>query len=202
MIVVRSNLYAGHAERTRKMRPRARVLMVVAVVVLAQLIFDLSQSWAVVSHRRQHAISEELAGELARSIEVATANVRSLEDKAARRDAILNFAAQRRNWAPLLARAFAAVPASVELTSLQLENVSPRKPQVRFAGKCMGAEPRLEADRCMLQITHAFVSAGMPMTGRFLTLEDSSAGLIGADNRPRIAEFVMQFTSEEGAHDN
>ena len=66
----------------------------------------------------------------------------------------------------------------------------------------MGAEPRLEADRCMLQITHAFVSAGMPMTGRFLTLEDSPAGLIGAENRPRIAEFVMQFTPEEGAHDN
>ena len=202
MIVVRSNLYAGHAERARRMRPKVRAAITAVVLFAALVIFDFSQSRSLASLRRHREASERLAAQVAAHIETATANVRALEGKTARRDVILNFAAQRRNWAPLLAQAFAAVPPTVELVSLEVESAEQSKAKVRLGGKCFGAEPRTEADKCMLQIAHAFSVAGRPMKGRFISLEDAGGGIIGAENGARFAEFVMQFSAEEGDRAN
>jgi hypothetical protein len=196
MIVVRANLYSGHAEKARRKRPKLWLGMTAAVLLSALFLADLLQSQEISQLRAKQAESERQAGELSRELEAATVRDLELQQRVQTRNAVLNFAAQRRNWAPVLARAFAAIPPTVTLSGLEVEARETQAPRVRFSGKCAGAEPRLEADKCMLQITHALASAGAPMTGRFVMLEDAASELIGADNRPRTAEFIIQFTGE------
>jgi hypothetical protein len=197
MIVVRANLYGGHAERARRKLPKRRLAAAAMVLFGILLVSDLSEVRAVAAVRAQIAAAERHAAELARDLEFARGKDLALHAGMRPRDAVLAFAAQRRNWAPVLAEILAAVPPTVELISLQVEAPGSGKPSVKLAGKCTGAQPRLEADKCMLQVTHAFSAAGTPMRGRFVTLEDSQPGLIGDETRPRFASFLIHFTAGE-----
>lgn len=201
MIVVRANLYGGHAERARRKLPKRRFAAAAAVLFCVLLVSDFSQSRAVSALRGQVAAAQRHATELARDLESARERDLALRGAMRPRDAVLAFAAQRRNWAPVLAEILGAVPPTVELISVHVNAPGSGKPSVELSGKCTGAQPRLEADKCMLQITHAFSAAGTPMTGRFVTLEDSQTGLIGDETRPKFASFLIHFTSGERRHD-
>jgi hypothetical protein len=202
MIVVRANLYREHAEHARRERPKVRLRNAAAALIIALFIWDFTQSRAVSGLREQLAASQRLSLQLAADIEKAAAADVELQGGTARRDAILKFASQRRNWAPLLASAFAALPPTVELSTVQVEADDLGKPRVLFTGRSAGAEPRLEADKCMLQIRHALAAAGAPMAGRFIALEDVRSTLIGAGNPHGYADFTMQFTETGGADAN
>lgn len=202
MIVVRANLYTERAERIRKNRPKLIAAFAVGLVVCARLVSDYGAKDGADALRGQLQAAQRLHASISEDLQKARVADQELTQAAVRRDAVLSIAGQRRNWAPILGRAFAATPASAEFIALHVDAARPENPIIRITGKCSGAAPRLDADKCMFQITHAFMVAGVPLTGRILSLEDLPPAPGGDAPTNRAVEFVLAFAIDLAAYAN
>src|SRR4051812_46401549 len=109
MIVVRTNLCRFRQEHRRRLRPKLLIGAAAAVVLCAALISDLGEWRALHALRDQVEASQKLQESLIRELDKARQDDANLAIALARRDAALQFGASRRNWAPVLGEAFAAV---------------------------------------------------------------------------------------------
>ena len=202
MIVVRTNLHVERADATRKVRPRLLVVIVLVALTCARFFSDYAESRNVVALRTQLNASRNLYESSLVSLKKACEADAELSRAGARRDYVLGVAGRRRNWAPILAHALSAVPPSAEFTSLQVDAEQLDNPTISITGKCAGVAPRLEADKCMLQISHAFETAKIPLFGRIDSLEEVHPALIGDIRNQNAVDFVLQFTTEPPARAN
>ena len=202
MIVVRANLYTERAERIRKNRPKLISALTLGLLVCARLVSDYGEKESADALRRQLQSLQQMHGSVIEDLQRAHVADRELTQATVRRDAVFAIAGQRRNWAPILGRAFAATPASAEFIALHVNAARPEDPIIRITGRCSSAEPRLDADKCMLQMTHAFAVAGVPFSGRILSLEDLPPALVSDVRNQRVVEFVLAFAKDPAAHAN
>ena len=202
MIVVRTNLHVERVEKRRKVRPRVLMVAAFAVVACGRFLSDYAESRNVDALRTQLNASRSLYEWTLATLQKAREDDAELSRASARRDYVLGFAGHRRNWAPILGQAFAAATASAEFTSLQVDAEQIDSPRISIAGKCAGVAPRLEADKCMLQISHAFETAKVPLFGRIDSLEEVHSPLIGDIRTQSVVDFVFHFTTEPAARAN
>ncbi len=202
MIVVRTNLHVERAETARKIRPRLLVAVALAILACGRFVSDFAESRNVDALRAQLNATRHLHESSLNSLRRARDADAELSQATARRDYVLEVAGRRRNWAPILAQALSAAPSSAEFTALQVDAELLDNPTITIAGKCEGVAPRLEADKCMLQISRAFETANVPLFGRINSLEEVHSPLIGDIRNQSVVDFVLQFTTEPPARAN
>jgi hypothetical protein len=201
MIVVRANLFSAQEQRARKKRPKLLIALAAAVLLAALLISDYSEWRSLGALRAQAQMSRSLAAQLEKDVEKARLARAEQEAAIRHRDAILGYAAKRQNWAPVMARALAAVPPNAELSRLAIQETTGGAFGLTIGGKTAGAQPRLDADKCMLQLEHAFVTAGLPVTSHFASLEDVPPPA-GDARGYAVANFLIEFVPTEDSHAN
>ncbi len=202
MIVVRTNLHVERAQLGRKIRPRLLVAIALGVLALGRFVSDYGESRNVDALRAQLNASRSLRESSLGSLQRAREADAELSRAGQRRDFVLSVAGRRRNWAPIRAQALSAAPPSAEFTSFHVDAEQPENPSIKITGKCAGVAPRLEADKCMLQISNAFATARIPLFGRIVSLEEVRSPLIGDIRNEAAVDFVLHFTTEAPARAN
>ena len=192
-IVIRSNFCSEVKAQRRKLSTRK-----IAIGALSLSIAAAAGFWWVTyvelsalrgEHAAKMATDAKLDGELARAREKAAKR----EADAARRDVVLRYAASRTNLAPMLERLFAATPANVEISGLQIKAPNTDGVVVEVHGRSAGAQPRLECDKCRLLLANAVSEAGFNVTATFSKLEDAPGTIHFEECEYPAADFVIEM---------
>jgi Tfp pilus assembly protein PilN len=201
MIAIRTNLAAQY----RQTRGRWRWELLVVPLLGCILIMVVAWWWhvdaTVAELNREFGQARQQEALLAEQLHAVNDRITLHRAQNTQRDAFLDYASRKVNWATALEGIFAAIPATVELHELALTTEGGAE-VLRLSGRSIGPEPRLEADKCMLQVEHAVRAAGPAVRGMFAKLEDTAAGIQVNGTRNAAADFIMEFRRTEERNAN
>jgi hypothetical protein len=201
-MIIRTNLYWEFAEKPPVNPWKARAIFGATLILLMAVGYWYFLRLELQTSRQAALAAEVRHAELRTQREAFQARVEELRMKAEARKPILEYAAGRINFAPLLERVLASAPANVEFTRLQLRTDGQGGFRLLLSGSGAGAQPRLVCDKLRIQLVDALADDYPAALVNFDSLEDAARTIQIEGEKRAVADFTISATWRNAAHGN
>lgn len=200
--IIRTDLYAAIVHEDRLGRQAVRESPAKVIGALALLFVAAGAAhYFYLSHELQvlRPQAEELARQAdktRRDLELSKAQITEIRERVAKRNQLMQFAAKRNNWGPILEAVFASTPAQIELIAIQGSAGGLPQPQVALSvsGRTATRNSRLDCDKFRLLLLEALREAGIENAeAKFTRLEETDPGAKTVGNSFLVTEFTIQL---------